>query len=126
MNKRVKNKNIIIQLYLDGYNGNEIAELKELNNKTVQRILREFKKELSGNKLNNFELVHKKNRAIKLEARSNEKRANNKIISEQALIRWNRQSYISVGKKGEKHSLVFDSKRGSIPYGMPKIFRGTI
>ena len=126
MNKRIKNKNKIIQLYLDGYNGNEIAEKEEANPKTIQRIIRDFKNTLNTKELNNFEVIHKRNRYNIVEARKNEKRNNNKIMSKQALIRWNRQSYISIGAKGEKQSLIFDISRGAKPNDMPEIFEGVL
>lgn len=62
-------KNRIIRLYLDGYKAVEIANIINEKPRTIQKILRDFKKTLSDKKIEIYETVHSNNKKLRSDER---------------------------------------------------------
>lgn len=92
----IEDKNRIIRLYLDGYKAVEIAYLINEKSRTIQRILREFKKDLTKEKVIIYENVHKNNRQL----RCSENKENKKIMSDNTIAMRNPSAY-TVNKQGD-------------------------
>lgn len=54
----------MVKLYLDGYKASYIAEVYGQSSRSVQRVIREYKKLLTQVELDRVEQIHKNNRKI--------------------------------------------------------------
>ncbi|MDU6483118.1 MAG: hypothetical protein E6538_14075 [Paeniclostridium sordellii] len=63
-----------------------------------------------------FKNEHEKNKKLIKETNSVIEKTYKRFISDQALLKQNRQSYMY----DEKFNLIFDSNRGEIPNGLPR------
>lgn len=111
----IEDKNRIIRLYLDGYKAADIARIINEKPRTIQRILREFRKMLSEQQLSVFENVHKKNK----KARSDESKENKKIMSDRTVAMKNQSAY-TINKYGD---WVLDHSKANYTLDMPVIIK---
>lgn len=111
----IGDKNRIIRLYLDGYKAVEIANIINEKPRTIQKILREFKKTLSDKKIEIYEKVHSNNKKL----RSDERKENKKIMSDKGIALKNPSAY-SVNKNGD---WVLDRSKQIYTNDMPLIIK---
>ena len=113
----IEDKNRIIRLYLDGYKAVEVARIINEKERTIQRILREFKKNLSDEKVNIYEKVHKNNRNL----RCSESKENKKVMSDRVVALKNPSAY-TINKYGD---WVLNKSNSNYTLDMPLIIRNT-
>ena len=111
----IGDKNRIIRLYLDGYKAVEIANIINEKPRTIQKILREFKKTLSDKKIEIYEKVHSNNKKL----RSDERKENKKIMSDKGIALKNPSAY-RVNKNGD---WVLDRSKQIYTNDMPLIIK---
>lgn len=114
MARKKSNKEVIEILYKKGLSASEISErLGSISVSSIQKyITRNFK---------HLRDIHKENRKTRQESLRILKEQEKRIISDSALLRYNRQSY----NYDKDYNLVFNEKRGAIPDGLPSKYMRT-
>lgn len=114
MTRKKSNKERIESLYKKGLSASEISErLESISVSSVQKyITRNFK---------HLRDIHKENRKTRQDSLRILREQEKRIISDSALLRYNRQSY----NYDKDYNLVFNEKRGAIPDGLPSKYMRT-
>ena len=99
-------KNKVKELYIEGKNAKEIAERLNAKSDTVQKCI--------NRNFSEYKSIHLKNRADYKQTISSIDYMNKKYMSDNSVLKWNRQSY----NYNNKFDLVFDETRGLIPGDM--------
>lgn len=106
INKEIRSK--IGKHYRDGLTSKQIACIIKASDvairKCISRHFIEYKNE------------HEENKKLIKESNSLIEKTYKRFISDQALLKQNRQSYMY----DENYNLIFDSSRGEIPNGLPQ------
>lgn len=108
-------KNRIIKLYLDGYKASDIAFILNEKSRTVQRIIREYKKKLKSIELDRIERIHYNNKKIRQE----ENKENKKYMQDATVASKNPSAY-KVNKNGD---WILDKSKQNYTCDMPLIVK---
>lgn len=101
-------KTLIKELYIRGLTSSEISKRIDENIESIQKcITRNFKE---------YKEIHNLNRNNYKETIKAVNKMNKKFISDDALLKMNRQSY----KYDSDYNLIFNEERGKIPNDLPK------
>lgn len=113
----VVGKEIIIKLYMDGYKACEIALIMNEKKRTVQRLVREYKKILQTNNLKSFENTHIRNKKIRME----ENKENKKYMQDVEVALRNPSAY-TVNSYGD---WILDINKQKYTLDMPMVIKNS-